>query len=137
MTTATTPETSYRPCQRLLAIIRQHGNAESLHTVELIALSDWICQPTSDEAVYAWAEELALPVIRELGRRLAAQCDTQALHVPALLAQVHAMRTAQVALSKAKSKSREEKLSLAHQLAQHESAIDHIIAEHYQPSLFS
>jgi hypothetical protein len=128
--------TDCRACQRLVAVVKTNGSAELLQTVELLRLADWLAQPPNDLGAWQWAEDVCLPVVQELGRRLQRQRDNQAIDVPQLLAQVYAMRKAQRAVVAAKGKSRELKLALYHQLAIAEKAIDDLIEQHYQPTLF-
>jgi hypothetical protein len=128
--------TDCRACQRLVAVVKTNGSAELLQTVELLRLADWLAQPPNDLGAWQWVEDVCLPVVQELGRRLQRQRDNQAIDVPQLLAQVYAMRKAQRAVVAAKGKSRELKLALYHQLAIAEKAIDDLIEQHYQPTLF-
>lgn len=125
-----------RGCQRLVAIVKAHGSAELLQTCELLRLADWLSQPPGDAHAWLWAEQVCVPIVQELGRRLQRQLDAQTVNVPTLLGQVHAMRSAQRAVASAKNKSREAKLALHHQLAIAERTIDDLIDEHYQPTLF-
>lgn len=129
------PEVDNRSCHRLLAIVRTAGPG-NLTTGELLALADWLAQPPSDVGAYQWAEEIALPVIQELGRRLSRQLDSQRINVPSLLGIVHEMRNAQRIFAKARNKPRAEKDSLYHDVLIREQRVDAIIDEHYRPSLF-
>lgn len=124
-----------RSCQRLLAILRETGTAEQFHTIELMRLADWIVQPPSDSAAWRWADDIAVPIIRELGRRLQRRIETTAVDVPRLLADVSAMRNAQRVAAK-KSMPAAERKPLQELAAGHEAHIDSLIDQHYQPSLF-
>lgn len=125
-----------RDCHRLVATIRARGDAQHLTVIELLHLADWLSQPPSDDAAWEWCESVALPVVRELGRRLQQHRDTQAISLPAVLAQVHTLRAAQHALHFAKRQPREVKLRLSSELAHAEAAIDALIDQHYHPTLF-
>ncbi len=130
----TTPDTP-RSCHRLLAILRETGTAEHFHHIELMRLAEWIVQPPSDAAAWQWADDIAVPLIRELGRRLQRRIETTAVDIPRLLADVAAMRAAQRRAA-AKSISAAERKPLRDIAAGHETHIDWLIDQHYQPSLF-
>lgn len=124
-----------RSCQRLLAILRETGSAEQFQAIELLQLADWIVQPPTDAAAWRWADDIAVPIIRELGRRLQRRIETTAVEVPRLLADVSAMRTAQRKAT-CKQIPAAERKPLAEIAAGHEAHIDSLIDRHYQPSLF-
>lgn len=125
-----------RACQRLIAIVKANGSAESLQTNELLRLSDWLSQPPTDSGAWQWAEDVCLPIVAELGRRLQRRLDQQSIDIPRLLKQIHTLRQAQRDAVAAKGKSREIKLAIFHQLAVAEAEIDKLIERHYQPTLF-
>lgn len=113
-----------RNCHRLLAIIEQRGSAEALELCELLALADWIAAPMPPERSDAWARDIAVPLIAELGRRLQQQRASQEVDLPAFFSQVHAMRRAQKTGDRQQSK------------ASLESQVDRVLSAHFQPSLF-
>lgn len=125
-----------RGCHRLVAIVRNTGSAESLQTCELLALAEWLSQPPNDEDAWFWCEEVCLPIVRELARRLQRQSDNQTLELPQLLSQINAMRRSQTAAESVRNKPRSEKLSLYHRKAVAEKAIDDLLDRPLQPTLF-
>lgn len=123
-----------RDCFRLAAIIRGKGSADTLDTGELLRLGDWCCEPPGEESAQLWAEEFAVPLIRELAARLGRQRDSQDVDLPRLLEQIKAMRDAQRACS-ARRLGKERATLTAHR-EQQEKAVDEIVSNHLQPRLF-
>ena len=122
-----------RGCHRLVAIIATRGSAESLDMHELLRLSDWVTPPVHTADRYDWAENVGVPLIQELGRRLQRSLDTQETDVPQLLAQVRSLRSSQRLLAKAKPENRAELKTLVADL---EAELDKRLAADLQPSLF-
>lgn len=123
-----------RDCHRLLAVIASKSSAESLDTSELLHLSDWITAPLPEQRTYDWAEHIAVPIIAELGRRLARSIDTQSIDIPRLMNQVREMRSAQRRYFSARgSDKKSELLELSKAL---EAEVDELLDAELQPSLF-
>lgn len=135
-THTTTPDTApdiRRDCHRLTAIIAARGTAQSLDMHELIRLSDWVTPPACPTPCDDWAETIAVPLIQELGRRLAHSMDTQQVEIPNLLTMARRLRSLQRLLAKAKPENRGE---LRKAVADVETEFDAILNADLQPSLF-
>jgi hypothetical protein len=123
-----------RDCHRLLAVIASKSSAESLDTSELLHLADWITAPIPEQRTHDWAEHIAVPIIAELGRRLARSIDTQSIDLPQVLKQVREMRSAQRRYFAARgSDKKSELMELSKAL---EAEVDELLNAEMQPSLF-
>lgn len=122
-----------RDCHRLLAIIASKASAESIETAELLNLASWIAPPIPDERTRDWAENLAVPIITELGRRLDRALATQTVDMPQLLSQVREMRSLQ---RRYIHSPREQRRELAEKVEAIEAEIDELLSADLQPSLF-
>lgn len=122
-----------RDCHRLTAIIANHQSAQTIDTHELLRLVEWMTPPIHTDRRYDWAENVAMPVIAELARRLVRVQSQQQVETPALLAKMRQMRTAQ---KKAAVSSIKERLELRSVASQLEADVDRILSDELQPSLF-
>lgn len=131
-TTATDREPR-RDCHRLACIIALRGSAESLHMHELLRMSDWVTPPALPGPCITWSENVAVPLINELGRRLQRSLDTQQVELPDLLRTARRLRSLQRLHAKASPQHRTE---LRKAVAEVEAEFDAILDAELQPSLF-
>jgi hypothetical protein len=117
-----------------MAIVKAQCSAESLELCELIRLAEWIVQPPTDKAAWQWCQSHAVPIIRELGRRLLSQRSSQEVAIPDLLRQVKEMRDAQKTFQV--RTNRAEAPAALRASIERERIIDQILANHFQPALF-
>lgn len=122
-----------RDCHRLMAIVGSKQSAESLDMQELLRLSDWIAAPLYAGALSSWAENVAVPLINELGRRLQRSIDSQEIDLPSWITQVRSLRVSQRLLAKANPHNRAELKKLVADL---EEELDKRLDADLQPSLF-
>lgn len=125
-----------RDCQRLLALVRQRGNADCLELPELLGLAEWLAAPARSEDAAAWSRDVAIPLIQELGRRFQQHCDSVELSVPDLLQLAHATRAAQKAYWRNRRKPKEVSRALLKAAIELEKRLDAAVDQHLRPSLF-
>jgi hypothetical protein len=123
-----------REYPRLRALVMANQSAESLMLVELLRLAEDPAAPPGPKEAYRWAQQFALPMIRELHRRLAATAK-QVDYKPELIATLRMMRQAQI-----KSKQRltnDQREFNTKSLRALEDQVDRLISDETQPSLFA
>ncbi len=116
-----------REYPRLKALVMLHRSAESLDLAELLSLAEDPAAPPSDDGAYEWTQRFAIPIIRELHRKLV-NTHQQVEYKPELICLLRRLRKAQ------RDRNRDRDKDLVKQL---EAEVDMMLADELQPSLFA
>lgn len=125
-----------RECHRLVSLVSQRGNADCLELPELLAMAEWVAAPAREAEAVAWSRDVAVPLVRELGRRLQRHCDSVEVGVPELLQLMRDVRAAQKAYWQRRRQPKEISQPLLKAALVLEKRMDAVVANHLQPSLF-
>jgi hypothetical protein len=116
-----------RSYPRLKALVMLNRSASSLDLTELLSVAEDAFPPTHTAEAIDWSERFAMPLITELRRRLITASQERD-YKPELIVTLRKMRAAQ--------KDKKKTGVWRGKLDELEAAVDRLIAEETQPSLF-